>query len=183
MPFREALYTILPSSDSTLAIEIFKTRLMRGKKHILFFENFKGELCYCPDRPEASRVDLMIDAASVVCRDKWLKKRKQELVTKYARNERLSADHHPEIRFASSRIAPKPLRGFVVEGVLTVRGVGRSVKVNIVLSPMKYDRFQIDGDATVRLSDFGVKPPSSMLGLIGTKDEALVRLLLWATPA
>ncbi len=183
MPLGETLYTILPSADSTLAIEVLKTRLMKRKKHILFFENFRGELSYVADRPEASRVNLMIDAGSVICRDKWLKKKKQLLVTRYVRNEGLSADQHPEIRFASTRISPKALRGFVVEGVLTVRGIGRVVKINIVLNPMKHDRFQIDGDTSVCLSDFGVKPPSSMLGLIGTKDEALVRILLWATPA
>ncbi len=88
---------------------------------------------------------------------------------------------HPEIRFASTRISPKALRGFVVEGVLKIRGVGRTVKVNVVLNPMKHDRFQVDGDASLLLSDFGIQPPSSLLGLIGTKDEALVRLLLWAT--
>jgi len=46
MPLREALYTILPSNDSTLAIELFKSGLMRRKKHTLFFENFSGELSY-----------------------------------------------------------------------------------------------------------------------------------------
>ena len=181
MPVGEVLYTILPSNDSTLALEVLKTRLMRRKKHTLFFENFRGEFSYFPERPEASRVNLTIDARSVICRDPWLKTRKQQLVTNYVRNEGLSADDHPEIRFASTRIYRKPIRGFVVEGVLTVRGVGRTVKVNVVLNPMKHGRVQIDGDATFCLSDFGVRPPSSMFGLIGTKDEALVRLLLWAT--
>lgn len=183
MPLREVLYTILPSNDSTLAIELFKSGLMRRKKHTLFFENFSGELSYVPDRPEASRMNLTIDVRSVTCRDKWLSQKKQLLVTRYARNEALSADRHPEIRFASTRISPKPLRGFVVEGVLKVCEIGRTLKANIVLNPMKNDRFQIDGDASFCLSDFGIKLPSSMLGLIGTKDEGLVHLLLWASPA
>ncbi|MBV9767751.1 MAG: YceI family protein [Acidobacteriaceae bacterium] len=183
MPLGEVLYTILPSPDSTLAIELLNRRFFKQNKHILSFENFRGELSYVADRPEASKVNLMIEAASVTCRDKSLNKKKQALLTRYAKEEGLSVAHHPEIRFASTRISPKPLRGFVVEGVLTVRGIGRVVKLNIVLNPMKYDRFQIDGDTSVRLSDFGAKPPSSLFGLIATKDEALVRLLLWATPA
>jgi len=182
MSLSETLFTITPSNDSTIALEVFKTRLMKRKKHIIFFEKFSGELCYMPDRPESSRVSLAIDAASVICRDKWLKARKQRQVTRYARNEVLGADLHPEITFASSKISPKPLRGFVVEGILKIRGIGRSVKVNIVLNPMKHDRFQIDGDTGFLLSDFGIKPPSSLFGLVGTKDEALVRVLLWATP-
>ncbi len=181
MSTRETLYTISPSNDSTVALEVFKTGLMKGKKHILFFERFSGELCFVPERPESSRVNMMIDASSVLCRDQWLRPKKQQAVTAYARKNALSADAHPEIRFASTRISSKALRGFVVEGVLKIRGVSRTVKVNAVLNPMKRDRFQIDGDTSFLLSDFGIQPPSALLGLIGTKDEALVRLLVWAT--
>lgn len=181
MSAHEQLYTISPSNDSTLAIEVSKTGLMRRRKHILFFEKFSGELCYVPEHAEASRVEITIDAASVVCRDKWLSGKKQEAVTRYARTEALLASRHPEIRFASSRISHKALRGFVVEGVLCIRGISRTVKVNIVLTPMKHERTQIDGDATIRLSDFEIKPPSKFFGLAGTSDQALVRLLLWAT--
>ena len=176
------LYTISPSNDSTLAIEVFKTGLMRKKKHILFFERFEGRLSYVPQRPEASRVEIWIDAKSAVCRDAWLGASKQQAVTRYARDEAIQADGHPEIQFVSSRISPKELRGFVVEGELNVRGIRRMVKVNVVLSSKKFDRFQVDGDANVCLSDFGIERPSRMLGLAGTKDEALVRILLWAVP-
>jgi hypothetical protein len=33
----------------------------------------------------------------------------------------------------------------------------------------------------VRLSDFGIKCPSALLGLIGTRNEAMIHLLLWAS--
>lgn len=183
MSAAEVLYTISPSNDSTLAIELSKTGLMRRKKHILFFENFSGSLRYAPHHPESSRIEILIDARSVVCRDRWLKDKRQQRVTAYARDEGLEADRHPDIRFSSTRIGLKKLRGFVVEGELRIRGISRIVKVNVVLSPRKQDRFQVDGDTSICLSDFGIKPPSAMFGLIGTKDEGLVRLLLWATPA
>jgi polyisoprenoid-binding protein YceI len=177
----QTLYTISPSIDSTLALEVFKTGLMRGKRHMLFFENFRGELCYVKDCPESSRLNIMIDANSVVCRDKWLRPKQQKLVASFARTQALDAPHHPEIRFASSRISAKPLRGFVIEGVLKLRGTSRNVRVNVVLTAMTRGRFQIDGDATLSLSDFGIHPPFSMFGLAGTQDQALLRLLLWAT--
>lgn len=183
MPGSEIFHAISPSNDSTIALEVFKTGLLRRRKHILFFENFEGELYYTPHRPESSRVTLCVDSRSLVCRDQWLKPKKQRNVSRYARDEALAVDRHPEIRFSSTRIAAKPLRGFVVEGVLDICNITRAVKVNVVLNPMKNDRFQIDGDASIHLSDFGVKPPTSLMGLIGTKDEALVRLLLWATPS
>jgi polyisoprenoid-binding protein YceI len=180
MPAWQTVYTISPSADSTLALEISKTGLWRGKKHVLFFENFAGELSFVREHPESSRLDLSIDALSVVCRDQWLKPKQQQMVTLYARNEALAADRHPEIRFTSTRISAKPLRGFVVEGVLNLRGTGRNVRVNVVLNPRTRGRFQIDGDSTLLLSDFGIAPPSKLLGLIGTEDTALLRLLLWA---
>ncbi len=178
----EALYTISPSNDSTLAIEVFKTGLLRKRKHILFFEKFNGTLRYMPDDLQSSAVEILVDARSVLCRDQWLKGRKQQHVTRYARNS-LEAERHPDIRFSSTRIYEKPLRGFAVEGELKIRGVGRIVKVNVVLSPIKRDRMQVDGDTQIRLSDFGIERRSAMFGLAGTEDVALVRLLLWATPA
>jgi polyisoprenoid-binding protein YceI len=175
-------YRILPSNDSTLAIEVSKTGLRRRRKHILFFEKFEGELRFVEEDPEASRVSLLIDAASAVCRDAWLNERKKHAVTAFARDV-LSANGHSEIRFSSTAIRSKPLRGYVVEGELQIRGIRRVIKVNTVLGRTRKDSLQMDGDATVRLSDFDLPRPSSLMGLIGTKDEAEVRLLLWAIPA
>jgi polyisoprenoid-binding protein YceI len=175
------IYSISPSVDSTVALEIEKTGFMRGKKHLLFFENFRGELCFVPECAETSRLEVIIDANSVVCRDSWLSAKQQAQVTSFARREALDSARHPEMRFASTRVSAKPLRGFVVDGVLTLRGTGRNVRVNVVMGPMKKGRFQVDGDATLKLSDFGIHPPSQLFGLVGTKDTALLRLLLWAT--
>jgi polyisoprenoid-binding protein YceI len=177
----QTFYTISPSNDSTLAVELYKTGLMRRKKHLLFFENFGGELCYVADHPENSRVKMTIDAVSLVCRDKWVKPRKQQEVCRYARNEALAADRYPHMTFTSNRVTSKRIRGFTVEGALKIRDVTRSVNVNIVVNQTKPQTLQIDGDASFRLSEFGIQRPSSLLGLIGTKDEVLIRLLLWAT--
>lgn len=177
----QTLYTILPSNDSTLAVEVYKTGLMRRKKHLLFFDQFRGELSYVPDNPETSTVKMTIDAASLVCRDKWLKAKRQQHVSSYTRKEVLAADRYPHITFASNRVTTKRIRGFVVEGSLTVRDVTRTVNLNLVVNQTKPETLQIDGDAVFRLSEFGVRQPSALFGLVGTKDEVLIRLLLWAT--
>ncbi len=179
MPGNEVLQTISASNDSTVAVEVFKTGMMRKRKHILVFENFTGELHYLPEHPENSRICMKIDAASIACCDSWLKPKKRREVADYARVKSLDAGKYPEIRFESTRISAKALRGFVVEGELNIRGVRRMVKVNVVLSPMTKNRLQIDADASIHLSDFGIDPPTSFFGLIGTKDEATIHLLLW----
>ena len=174
-------YTIAPSNDSTLAIEVSRTGLKRRKKHLIFFENFKGEMSFCESDPAAFKMKLIIDGNSAVCRDAWLSEKKRRALAEFARNA-LAATTHSEIRFTSTSIRPKAFRGFVVEGVLEIRGASRVVKVNTVLGSMRKDHIQVDGDATLSLGDFGLPKPSTLFGLIGTKDEALVRLLLWATP-
>jgi hypothetical protein len=51
-----------------------------------------------------------------------------------------------------------------------------------VLSPRHKESLQVEGDASFRLSDFALPRPSALLGLIGTKDEVAVRILLWGIP-
>lgn len=179
----EISYTISPSEDSTIAVEVFKTGLMRKRKHLFFFQNFGGQLFFSPSQPENSRLDLAVDAKSIICRDAWLKSKKQRKITEYARNQALAADRHPEIQFSSNRIGPKPLRGFIVEGVLKVCGITRVLKVNLVVSPRTDGRLQLEADSSIRLTDFGITPPSSYFGLAGTKDEAVLHLLLWGRAA
>ncbi|MBV9085727.1 MAG: YceI family protein, partial [Acidobacteriaceae bacterium] len=182
MPTSEALYTISPTNDSTLVIEILKTGLLRRRKHHIFFEKFVGNLCYSAERPEASKVSLTIESASAVCRDQWLNKRKQASVTRYVRDRALQSSAHPTIQFVSRRIELKPLRGFVVEGELKILGVSRVIKVNVVLTPGRQESLQVDGDTIIKLSDFGIQRPSSFFVLAGTQDDALIRALVWAVP-
>lgn len=174
-------YSILPSKDSTLAVEVYRSGIMKRRKHLIFFEEFKGELSYVADFPENSGLKMTIDAGSVVCRDKWLRPKKQEEISRYARSKILNVPQHPRISFASEMVIRKPLRGFAICGTLTIREITRTVIVNVVVNQTKPDTLQIDGDTTFRLSDFGIERPSSLFGLAGTKDEVLIRLLLWAT--
>jgi len=182
MPDCATHYTISPSADSTLAVELSKTGLSRRKKQLLFFEKFSGEMCFAEKNPAAFKLTLMVDAASVIYRDAGLSDKKRSAIAEFARNKALGATAYPEIRFTSHSIRAKPLRGFVVEGALQIRGVTRTVEVSIVLSPRHKDSLQLDGDATLRLSEFTLPRPSALFGLIGTKDEVAIRILLWAIP-
>lgn len=176
----QASYLILPSDDSTLAIEVCKSGLTRRKKHLFFLERFGGELTCTGDEPEPSDIRIEIDPTSLVCRDKSLRPKAQEQISRYAQDI-LAIDRHAEIKFKSSSVSRKAIRGFAVEGILKIRDTSRTVKANIVVNQTKPERLQIDGDAMFRLSEFGINPPSSFFGLVRIKDEVLIRLLLWAT--
>src|ERR1700722_8261380 len=165
MPELATSYTISPSNDSTLAIEIWRTGLRGRKKHTVFFDKFSGEMCYAEKDPGAFKITLTIDAASALCHDAWLSKKKRHAVGDFARKNALAVDTHPEIRFISNSISAKELRGFVVQGMLQIRDTAREVKVNMVFGPRRKDWIQLDGDATLRLSDFGLPRPSALFGL------------------
>jgi polyisoprenoid-binding protein YceI len=175
-------YTICPSNESTVAVEVFKTGLTRRKKHTVFFEKFSGTMHFASQDPAACRVILTIDATSVACRDASLSKKKRRAIEDFVHEDVLGAHVFPEIQFTSTRVSAKALRGFLVEGVLKIRDTTANVKANLVLNPMTNGQLQMDSDALLRLSDFGLPRPSAMFGLVGTAENAVAHLLLWAVP-
>lgn len=175
-------YKIAPSDDSTLAVEISRAGFRKNKKHALSFDRFEGELTFAGNDLEAFKIAITIDPRSVVCRDSRVKERKRRSFVAFARDA-LGKDTQRQVRFTSNTLRAKPLRGFVIEGVLEIGGITRVAKVNAVMSIRGKDLLQIDGDTTFRLTDFDLPRRSWLFGLFKTKDEVEVRILLWATPA
>ena len=179
MPDTEICQNIFASSDSTVAVEAFQTGLFGKRRLILFFESFGGTFFHPLDSPETARLELQVDASSVVCREKSFSDAKRARITKYVRDIALAAAQHPQIVFRSTSVVAKPLRGFIMNGDLTVRGVTRAAKANLGLSEMKKDRLQLDIDANLRLKDFSIEPPTSWFGLRRVTEEVTVHLMLW----
>lgn len=174
------VYTISPSNDSTLAFQALQLGpISRKKKHTLFFENFAGELHLGGDDLTPSQMRLTIDATSIICRDVRISEKERRRVTEFARDA-LDPKRYPEIQYHSTNIRARPLRGFVATGVLQIRSITRQVNINLTSNQRAREEFQLDGDATLRLSDFDLPRPSALFGLIRTSDEIIVHLLLWA---
>jgi polyisoprenoid-binding protein YceI len=180
MSARHTVYNISPSPDSTLAIEIRKTGLVK-RKHLFVFEQYRGELIYDPEQPLQSALNLSIEANSLVCRDSDAKPKVRQRLTRFALAEALQAAEHPVVLIQSQRFLAKPLRGFIAEGTLRYHGVDRNIKANIGFGVPKKDRVQLDADATLRLSDYNLPRPSSLFGLIRTEDEVVLHALVWGT--
>ena len=168
---------------SRLALEVEKTGLMSGKTHVFQFERYGGRLDYDEARPENSRVTLRIESASIVCRDAWLSGKDLKKVQVHAENEMLAVKQHPEILFTSTRITKESQTLFEVAGDLTIRGLARPVTVLVEIVPESGGRIGFKGQAVVRLTDYGLKPPSALLGAIGTRDEMRVSFELAAARA
>jgi len=172
-------YNIRPSSDSTFALDVYKTGLWNGRKHVFFFERYGGNFQYDGERPENARVTFIVEAAGITCRDTWLKPDDRKKVLDYALNDMLAAQKYPQLTFTSNRITPKSKNHFEAEGNLTVREITKPVTVDIIVAPAG-ERLSITGSALLRMKDYGLKPPSAALGMIGTKDEMLVHFTVWA---
>jgi polyisoprenoid-binding protein YceI len=175
----ETRYTIRPTGESSVAVQVFKSGLMARRKHILFLEHYRGEVEYDHEQPEQSRVELVFEANSVVCRDQWLNPEKRRGLLAFVQKEILATDRHAEIAFSSARIERKSPTRFELEGTLSIRGSSKPVIFEVVVLPNGKDRLEIDGTAKVKLSDYGIDRPSTFFGLIGTKDEITLRFLLW----
>ena len=172
------VYTISPSPDSTLAVEISRHGLQK-RKHLFVFEQYTGELAYDPDHPLNSRLRLSVEADSLSVRGAQEKKRSSQQLARFALSQVLRVQDHPSLRIESQRFIAKPLRGFVVECVLYFRGMDRIFKANIGFGVEKNGRLQLDADATLRLSELKLPRPSSLCGLIRTEDEIVLHALIW----
>ena len=71
--------------------------------------------------------------------------------------------------FASTRVLPSP-GGGAIEGTLTLRGITRPVRLQVLCpAPGRYR-----GTAQVRQSDFGITPYSGFFGTLKLRDEVTI---------
>ncbi len=60
-------------------------------------------------------------------------------------------------------------------GVLTVAGVERAVDMPIRVRQLSENRLEVSGETSLRMTEFGIDPPTAMLGALHTGDEIHVR--------
>lgn len=171
-------YIIRPTGESSVAAQVFRSGLMGRRKHVLFLQQYSGEVDYDCENPENSRVQLVFDATSVVCRDEWLKPEKRQSFLAFVQ-EILAAADHEQITFSSNRITRISSTRFQLQGTLNLRGRAKPVLFEVVVIQNGKDRLEIDGTAQLRMTDYGIDRPTALFGLIGTRDEVVLRFLLW----
>lgn len=156
-----------PAEGNSLELYVEKTGLLAGEKHRFLFDRFEGRL-------DESHVTMSIDAASIRCVDTWVSANDLKKIAKTARTEMLDVIRFPSLTFESTVIRQTAPDRFEVSGMLTVRDRSRAV----VVAVMKTGNQSYRGSAKLRLTDFGLKPPSSALGLVGTKEEMTFAFVL-----
>lgn len=101
-------------------------------------------------------------------------------------HEYLKADEHPEITFElTSKIDITPANGTYkteAEGILTVAGESRDIKVKGTLESLDDAKIRISGNYEMKMSDFNVERPTALLGTIRARDEMKVSFDLALSP-
>lgn len=98
----------------------------------------------------------------------------------------LLASQHPEIRFhlASYELGEDTPAGTMkidAKGAVTVAGVQRDIRM-AVTAVREGDAVRVRGSAPLLMSQFGIKPPTMMMGTLRTSDEVVIHFdLLLAT--
>ena len=118
------------------------------------FERWDGVLELDPEDPAQSRVEVKIDAASIDTREL---QRDAHLRSP----QFLDVESHPTIGFATSAIERQGLDDYTVAGELTIRGVTRSVRLDVSRTQVVVDQngdqrvgFAVSG--TISRKDFGL---------------------------
>ena len=176
-----ATYDVRPAQGSRFALEVFKSKLWEGRKHTFVFDRFSGVFSFDRDQPERSTVRFAVESGSVRCVDDWVKPNQIKDIEKAAADT-MAAGTYPEITFQSTRITVKSPDQYEVQGLLTIRGQAKPVALSVKATPREGE-FWVEGSGTVKLSDFGLKPPRGVVGVglfIGTKDEMTVAFGLLA---
>ena len=126
-------------------------------------------------------MELAIEARSIVNHDTWVSMKELRKIESAALNDMLAVERFPKILFRSTSIARLSSGVYEVRGVLTIRDISKPVVVMATWNSAAAAP-AFEGTAQVRLTDFGLKPPSAVLGAIGTKNEMSFRFVLMALP-
>lgn len=92
--------------------------------------------------------------------------------------EALKAKTNPEIRFEMTSATPQNVtaNGFLLktQGKLTIAGVTKEVALDVQGSRNADGRYTLAGTAPIKMTSFGIKPPTAMMNTIKTGDDVKV---------
>lgn len=167
------IYYLRAGDNDRVELAVEKTGLLSGKEHLFTFSQYDGAVRFDRERPEVSTVTFFLQAGTILCRDTWLSAKDLRIVQEYAVKDMLAANRYPR----SSGIKKIDPTHYEVEGILIIRDVSKPVVVVARLTVGAGEYLSIEGVARVRLTDFGLKPPTAVLGTIGTKNEMVFRFV------
>lgn len=168
-------------SAGTFAIDASHSHVGFAVRHMMVsnvrgeFTKLSGTVSYDPTHPEATRVDVKIDVASLNTREE---KRDAHLRS----GDFFDAENFPHITFVSKR-ARRRDDGLEVVGDLTIHGIAREVKLAVDditaehTDPWGGKRIGASARTKIRRSDFGMRWNAALeAGGVLVGDEISIEL-------
>lgn len=94
----------------------------------------------------------------------------------------LVADKFPSIEFRFTELRgaiehdiDRNVYSATVMGELSMAGASKQIELRVVVERIGRDRFRIQAELPLRMTDFGVKPPTALFGMVKARDELTVR--------
>jgi polyisoprenoid-binding protein YceI len=98
----------------------------------------------------------------------------------------LKADDAPQISYilGTFEVVPDSGSSYTLKtvGSLTIAGTERTVDMNVVTKRLDDGSLRADGELALKMTDFGVKPPTALLGTLRTHDDVTVKFQLLVGP-
>jgi polyisoprenoid-binding protein YceI len=134
----------------------------------------QGEVEFDPESPDKSSLRLTVAAGSLALTDSVSDKDRRE-IERTTREDVLESDRFAEIVYQcpASKVAAAGPTQLSLAGDLTLRGVTRPQPVSARVF-LAGDVLRGNGEATVRQSEFGIRPVSVAGGMLKVKDEVKV---------
>lgn len=98
----------------------------------------------------------------------------------------MNAEKHPTVTFVMKTYNATPKGDAfdaVITGTLTVNGVEKEVTANAVMTPDGKGGLKAAGSTEFRMTEFGIKPVTALMGTIRTRDAVTVKFDLAGTAA
>jgi polyisoprenoid-binding protein YceI len=154
----------------------------RYPTHRVAVKNFNGKL-ELPKEETRLSVQVEAEAGSLTNVDAAMSEFERKEFHHVLRNDVLETSKFPTVKFVSVSVADVKKSGdnrsFTLNGDLTLHGVTKRVSfpVNVTLTR---DQIRATGEATLKQSDFGLKPFEKGLGLIKVGDVVKVNFVVVA---
>jgi polyisoprenoid-binding protein YceI len=127
---------------------------------------------------EKPRVEFRVEAAKMQVKpDPKVDAKTQAKIQKDMQESTLESTRYPEIVFRSSAVEKQADGQWKVEGMLTLHGVTKRV-----VAAVKREGGAYAGRATIKQTDFGIKPISVAGGTVKVKNELEIEFRITPTP-
>jgi polyisoprenoid-binding protein YceI len=130
-----------------------------------------GELAQAGSDLPNPRLRLGVPVAALACGNR---------VMESDMRKALRAAEHPAIVYQYHRVTDLTPLGahrfsIEVEGDLALAGSKRKVRTQVVGERLAQGLYRVTGEMNLRMTDFGIEPPTALLGMIKARNQLRVR--------